>query len=82
VHQESAVGDVNQLDAVYGAHGRDDLLAVLAGRGVDADVADDRIAADADNVYRAPRAPVRLASRTRKVRLLLALGVFGIAGAS
>ena len=52
VHQEGAIGDVNNLDAFNVIDGLDDLLSVLAGDGVDGDVADYEIVGDADDVNR------------------------------
>src|SRR4051812_46048208 len=53
VHEEDSIGDVYDFDAVYAARGLDNRCAVLGGARVDRQVADDGVAADADDVYRA-----------------------------
>src|SRR6185503_691203 len=52
VHEESAIGNLQHLDAVDVVDSVDDLVFVLAGDGVNGDVADDVIAPDADDVNR------------------------------
>jgi hypothetical protein len=80
MHEEDAVGDVDDLDAVHGAGGPDDLLPVLGRAGVDGDVADDLVAADADDVDGAdvaagpPDGDGQLAERPRPARKLDAQG--------
>ena len=53
VHEEDAVGDVYDFDAVNASGGLDDCPAVLGGARVDRQVAYDRVAPDADDVNRA-----------------------------
>ena len=53
VHEEDSVADVDDLDAVHVARRADDVRAVLGRPGVDRQVADDRVAADAHDVNRA-----------------------------
>src|ERR1044072_3051341 len=53
VHEEGAIGDLQHFDAVDVFNGVNNRVFVFAGEGVDGDVANDVIAAHADDVDRA-----------------------------
>src|SRR6185312_8738312 len=50
VHKESAIGNLQHLDAVDVFDGVDNRVFVFAGDGVNGDVADDVVATDADDI--------------------------------